>query len=730
MDDVLKCLFDDSGWDLNKINGVSVTYPEPLNTILDKMVTTTAVNRLPIVIPRVDSNKQLHFYLVGKNEQQTEETFSSVRAYLGTSYTDCNRVTYTSSQDSFEQSLLSIYPQGFKHITIHKACSSQQNKEDTYWVMESLNRVIEQYHQRPVSISNIKRPVGVILRHFFTAVNAHQGSNALKLLYELKNHQRLSPRNLLSLEIQALASGGQWQQVLQHVKIDDVVKGTIPRRLQKALLGSVGHESNNSTVPSDYNADILSERLESIYSLFSAPPDLEHDKPSVDYWKLWAIGAVSFGRFNAIDKLPDSIDSVWIDELKEWAGITIVKPEEVEAVLAQPVAPETSVPIAVDYLLAEFSLENAGQLLAQSVLSNFKDKQIIYMRLCEYPTEIIDQLEDINPVIPGLWTALESVYGEQPEIDSWHHLFQKLDNNCSAEQAHSALMLTIDRSEYWPADGWLENQVVKEIEGISGYVAQDTLRGVLPILMNWLEVNNKKLPADAIAHLLLLLVSDDQVSSEDLFLSTDLLLMLLSQTHSQAHYIHLIECIDMCWDKVKSPRSVDAVIDIYEILLDYPCSDEQKRLQSWLTTQYYCVNNWARLDDHQRQFFFDLASLLLQDTSGLPQIEASDADVDIPVLNKLADKLVAIYTLTEGAGRRAQKTLMERYDGLEVRLNHDNSATDALLNLADTADYFIFSSRSAAHQAFYPVSKRRKDLIYPSGKGASSIVREFINAIS
>ncbi len=96
----------------------------------------------------------------------------------------------------------------------------------------------------------------------------------------------------------------------------------------------------------------------------------------------------------------------------------------------------------------------------------------------------------------------------------------------------------------------------------------------------------------------------------------------------------------------------------------------------------------------------------------------------------MTGKKLAIYTLTEGAGRRAKIILTGLFPQLDIRLNHDTSATDALLNLASTADYFIFASRSAAHQAFYPVTRKRNDILYPEGKGSSSIISAFINALS
>ena len=72
---------------------------------------------------------------------------------------------------------------------------------------------------------------------------------------------------------------------------------------------------------------------------------------------------------------------------------------------------------------------------------------------------------------------------------------------------------------------------------------------------------------------------------------------------------------------------------------------------------------------------------------------------------------------------------MELYPGLKVEINHDHVSTPALINLAKKADFFIFSSDSSKHQAFYTVSDYRKDIIYPAGKGASSIVAAFAQSL-
>jgi hypothetical protein len=101
----------------------------------------------------------------------------------------------------------------------------------------------------------------------------------------------------------------------------------------------------------------------------------------------------------------------------------------------------------------------------------------------------------------------------------------------------------------------------------------------------------------------------------------------------------------------------------------------------------------------------------------------------IELTPNLQGKLLCIYTLTEGAARRARDVLEVIFTGLTVEINSDHTATPALCHLAKTADYFVFSSRSSKHQAFFPVTAIRSDIIFPLGKGASSIIREFVSRL-
>ena len=91
---------------------------------------------------------------------------------------------------------------------------------------------------------------------------------------------------------------------------------------------------------------------------------------------------------------------------------------------------------------------------------------------------------------------------------------------------------------------------------------------------------------------------------------------------------------------------------------------------------------------------------------------------------------MAIYTLTEQAGERARKLLMDLYPNVRVELSHDKEGNTRLEGLARNADIFVVCWRSAAHAATDIISRFRPDsaiTLYPTGKGWTSILRAIEN---
>lgn len=108
----------------------------------------------------------------------------------------------------------------------------------------------------------------------------------------------------------------------------------------------------------------------------------------------------------------------------------------------------------------------------------------------------------------------------------------------------------------------------------------------------------------------------------------------------------------------------------------------------------------------------------------LPEpVEGEAADGTSTALN---GKVVAIYTLTESAGKQARDALKELLPGATLKVNADHVCTESLKSLAQGVDLFVIATGSAKHAATDCIQRHRSSAVrvaYARGKGYSSIIR-------
>lgn len=105
--------------------------------------------------------------------------------------------------------------------------------------------------------------------------------------------------------------------------------------------------------------------------------------------------------------------------------------------------------------------------------------------------------------------------------------------------------------------------------------------------------------------------------------------------------------------------------------------------------------------------------------------EPIQAETAVRSLDRLSGLEIAIYTLTESAGRQARGLLETAVPGLRVQLNHDHGGTGPLAALARNADLFVIVANSAKHAATDFIREKRggRPLVYAAGRGAASVIR-------
>ena len=699
-------------WDLEKIKSGD-GYTTELQLHLESLVRPALQDKFPVILPKLSEDKSLFFYALAEDSRQLEEIKNVTKAYLGNVHVQLDPIIHIDSDDSIEQAILKDFPHGFFKLNI--PFSLNENKPVVYEVMETLSSLIEQYHNRPLIYGTVQRPTGRILRDFFIACSHKKGDDANEYYEELKTHNKLTSRNLFSIELQALAAGNKWQTIINHPMLPDFINGGIQSYIAELLLEAINKTILLSNSPSDYVVTRLEADLMLLRGLFLRPIEISVTMEQAYAWKIWAIGAAALGYARVVEHLPtDIVDGEWVDELESWAGFS--SPPVIEI--------QENISDLKKLLDSKPSVDVAFKLLKESSMASNNDGTAIYQCISAYPEDIVNEIENHSQA-NNLLQALNSQYGENEIIESWQEWLNILITD---SDPHALLQIAIDNNNDWTGEQWKEDKVLSLLEQLSDHKNVVIFRDVIPILQEWFRKKNVIPSSGFIEQILFMLAADDVFSANDLLLTSDLIYSLINTAHTEEQYKEAIDGLEMCWDSVKSINSLDYILETVDILLDNVCANTQSRINIWNKIQQFCISNWQRLNDQQHLIAIQVAKEIISSSEQFPPLKTKDSDEETNV--DLTGKRLAIYTLTEGAGRRAKAIIMQLFPDLDVHVNHDKSATSSLINLAKTADYFIFSSKSAAHQAFYPVTKERNDILYPTGKGSSSIVSSFVNALA
>jgi hypothetical protein len=681
---------------------------------LEPLIIPACKEEWPIILPM--SSETLSFYALAKDTKELIELKRVLRSFLGSAETYPELPIIKLSENETEKALLSKFPSGFiKFVILEKYRLDLNAKEN---VFKSLAKVLEVYSQRPNITTNAPRPIGRVLRDFFTACQTSDAKNAYNFLDEINGSGVFSQRNLLFLELQALFADQKWYEIIEHKNCADLLSGRVPQRITQLLLRSIGKAGLDELCQDvDFSSvEIESFRIlcEKLSPLFERQPNFESHPSLIDDWKLWAIGAALLGLKDFSRYLPSFVDSDWITKVSKWVGFDQAIPLSIKP---------------VNTLKKPTNLDEVTTLLKQALLSGQDELDPILELLSNLPSELSKQLKEYHV----LNTLMESLLVEQRvrKGNGWVQWFSEMSKKNATltalgQEFHGTYLI-------WKTESFDEVEIIKHLENSSSSGAGGVFRDILPLLVGWLNDREIKCSVKFWIIWLELLALDDFVSSHDLILADLLINQILTQSFSKEEYLKMLEPLEVLWEKGNSPSGYSSVLELIETLIDLSCPDNKARMEFWLEIQSYALSKWNRLDISEHFLTKCIANEILGESALnlFPNALSDEDNIQLPdALTNLKGKLLAIHTLTEGAARRAKVILESMFIGLEVEINHDHTATSNLKNLAKKADYFIFSTASSKHQAFNPVSKIRNDLIYPQGKGASSIINSFLGFIT
>jgi hypothetical protein len=228
----------------------------------------------------------------------------------------------------------------------------------------------------------------------------------------------------------------------------------------------------------------------------------------------------------------------------------------------------------------------------------------------------------------------------------------------------------------------------------------------------------------------------DDLTQSDLTVYQDLVEVRLQHGVSKSDYEEIIAQAEHLWEEAGSAGRIDWLLDFAELLVLAPSRDEEAQLR-FLSSVLQAIQKYrGHVESIQIDFFCSLCEEIEQPEVAEQVRELGDRDEDDESSDKLClalnGKTLGIYTLTESAGRRVKAFLESRCGGVTVKLRHDKKGSAELHRVAENADYFLVVTRSATHAATDVIEQHvpTERLIYPRGKGESSMIRDLTETLA
>lgn len=697
--------------DLNKV--MTGQFGPVYQKMLIPLVEASSSGQYPIILPYNDG--LLRFYATAQDERTLRELRRVLSVSLGTAYTKKELPIVRKATNSSERVLLNLFPSGLIQITLSE--SFRDNPEAKKWVFETLGKVLQLYRQRPLLVEDINRPVGRILREFFTACQVSDSEAAEELFQELKAAGSLSQRNLLFLNFQALATGKKWEEILENKHLTDCLNGRIPLQTKRILLKAISNRFG-ILLQEGFDGESVEEIREKCRVISPIFFELPNFKDLIDVdeeWQAWVIGAVVYEKHDLLSYIPKQIKNVWLDKLFNWAGVDIQKslPKEQSDIIGKP----------------DLDLHKVQELFKYSLVAPLEELPDIVLKISLMPEDVLCQIKN-NHILHKYWTSLLKQYAKQDY--GWNEWFTEVVEQEIEEKI--LLQKVIYDSVNWPSSSFDFDFIINIFDENNIENICQILRDVLPLLIKWFQDHGLQCKAKLWIKFLGILALDEVANKHDVHLAMLIIDFIINDSYSVDEYEESLQALEILFDKALSVKNYTEILNIVDLLLENSCPSNKSLKMLWVEIQTFCLKKWNRLSHVEKHItHFSAIEILGEEAEMLfaNYLQYKD-ELKLNLNNKkinLSGKLLAIYSLTNVAARRAKEMIMILFPDLKIEINNHHVSTSLLENLAKTADFFIFSSQSAKHQAFYSVKRMRNDIIYPSGRGASSIVKSFIQQI-
>lgn len=702
--------------------------------------------RNPLLLPAFrPGTANPRWYAIGFNDAQAEALRAELTAFLGPVGSDyLGRRAVVDTSDAVDVAAFKWSGGPF----VYRFDVIPGSRAVVRAAMERLQQV---WRLRPNRPSFVYRTTAALLREFFSALTNNDPLASQRWLTEIGQSGRLSVENLRFLEIDRLGAHGFWDELALHPQLSLLVAIRRPRRVTALLIealwrGELAHflaERKPAEAVEHMRMRFL-PRYEGLLrargtlaqscvvttfllaAVAMVPPRREQipvllaELPTGTPEHEFALAVIKCAAVYATAAAVPAIDPV-----REARRLVADKDFDTAwaRALRLPVTTEV-VEILLDCATELFTSDAAGVALERfSRLSLEGRSGIARQRRYNQQREALERLVAAGgQAAPSDWEAWLDVLSAEP---SWTQ----------------ALVIAQSAVEEWAinpyrSDPSRSRRLADRLQTVSAEVSP-TLRFALPHVARFFLPDSVGDSAFVPIYqsILLLLAVDEKFGGEDWLLAQNLGTAILDTGPSTAVYSEAVDSLTAIWQSRGEIARLDWALDTLDYLTGAPSLDDGVRGNFFQAVWQTFNAQSRRVAAPQRELF----RLLCHDLGRQADFEALTALPDATVsstrpisTNALRGKIVGIYTLTETAAVRAKAVIEQQFDAVDVRLNHDFGGTNRLESLAKEADYLLVVAKSAKHAATDFIKQKRprtkSEIIYPSGKGSSSIVTALLHA--
>lgn len=683
----------------------------------------------PIILPRLDADGIPSWYCASRSPRGALRLQEALKSFIGPSYSDFDGRPYKLDSDdpveaAFADRMIAPYYR-FRASTV----------EDVPRILRALKLYRGLVERMPKQSQGAQRPLGTLRAELDRAVAAGNESEANRLLDQIRVIGRLDAENLLYLKIRVLAGLGHWREIVEDGALLSQLTGLrLPPRVlvdvHDALYRQYVEPSESPNAPQDALAAFKAAGLHRRSTLFGMRREIRTPR------LLKAFFLYELAREDAAHPRLTEL-ACELEQLDDAFAKALLRLQPTKE------SPRSTDPLSeADAAFDNFEIDRALELCLQAPSSMKRLTRLIRcaedIGTVEVARRVVDSIkpEDGVDSLPAPWKERLArvkdfvstvIIAQTPQ--GWLDWAQLVDAGLDEEQAMAALR---EHGATWfPTELHEDKLKASELELIinnSTEAAESIFREAAPLLYEALMLENVTPPRHlkALLHLLVTKVAIlEDPSQSELELASDIVTTLLSMGLNKAEYTALLADLEDLLGKQMSVFKVGWALDLTELLAIHTCPESEQRLRLVLgviekarpiahrltPTDTLVVQNLCQ------DYGIDCPTEFIREAGDTVTAEAVDA---------LAGKKVGIYTLEEPAGQRAASLLGTRCPTVSVELNHDHECTNRLINLARSADIFVFAWKSSKHQAYYCVKNNRNSahpMIQARGKGTSSILR-------